>query len=162
MRGEGQPSLPRHSEDGSEIRWRGICGTSKDRHEQSECDLEKGHEQSWSPDFWRSHRRTNRKAWLKRYSQRRACWKKIGWMPTVVRTSDWNLVMAIKLQWSKEERVSAKEWAQIDNLLRICSAARSSSHWEAVVWPACRWDTATATAWRSEAGGPVGQAGEGI
>ena len=51
MRGMGQPSPPRHSEDGSKIRWRGICGTSKDWHKQSECDLETGHEQSWSPDF---------------------------------------------------------------------------------------------------------------
>ena len=45
--------------------------------------------------------------------------EKMGWMPTVVRTSDWNLVMAIEPQRSKEERAAAKEWAQIDDLIRI-------------------------------------------
>ena len=58
--------------------------------------------------------------------------EKMGWMPTVVRASDWNLVMAIELQRSKEERAAAKEWAQIDDLIRICGAARSPSDWEAV------------------------------
>ena len=37
--------------------------------------------------------------------------EKMAWMPTVVRASDWNLVVAIELQRSKEERAAAKEWA---------------------------------------------------
>ena len=48
-------------------------------------------------------------------------------MPAVVRLSDWNLVTAIEMQRSKEERAAAKEWAQIDDLVRLCEAARSFS-----------------------------------
>ena len=43
--------------------------------------------------------------------------EKMGWMPTVVRPSDWSLVVAIKLQRSKEDRAAAKEWAQMDDLI---------------------------------------------
>ena len=50
--------------------------------------------------------------------------EKMGWMPTVIRPSDWHLVMAIELQRSKEDRAAVKEWAQIDDLIRICEAAR--------------------------------------
>ena len=53
--------------------------------------------------------------------------EKMGWMPTVVRPSDWHLVTAIELQRSKEDRAAAKEWAQIDDLIRVCEAARSPS-----------------------------------
>ena len=51
--------------------------------------------------------------------------EKMGWMPTVVRASEWNMVVTIELQRSKEERAAAKEWAQIDDLTRLCDAARS-------------------------------------
>ena len=37
--------------------------------------------------------------------------EKMGWVPTVVQASNWNLVMAIELQWSKEERAAANVWA---------------------------------------------------
>ena len=40
--------------------------------------------------------------------------EKMGWMPAIVRPSDWHLVTAIELQRSKEDRAAAKEWAQID------------------------------------------------
>ena len=84
--------------------------------------------------------------------------EKMGWMPAVVRTSDWNLVMAVRLQRSKEERAAAKEWAQIDDLIRICGAAKSPSDWEVVVL-ACL--SVGHCLRRSEAGGPVGQGGGG-
>ena len=58
--------------------------------------------------------------------------EKMGWMPTMVRPSDRSPVVAIELQRSKEDRAAAKEWAQIDDLIRICDAARSSSDREAV------------------------------
>ena len=85
--------------------------------------------------------------------------EKMGWMPRVVRPSDWHLVTAIELQKSKEDRAAAKEWAQIDDLIRVCEAARSPSDWEAVAL-ACL--SVGHCLRRSEAGGPVGQGGKGI
>ena len=67
--------------------------------------------------------------------------------------------MAIELQRSKEDRAAAKEWAQIDDLIKICDVAGSSSDWEAVAL-ACL--SAGHCLRRLEAGGPVGQGGEGI
>ena len=83
----------------------------------------------------------------------------MGSIPAVVRPSDWNLVTAIELQRSKEDRAAAKEWAQIDDLITLCEAARSSSHWEAVAL-ACL--SVGHCLQRSETGGPMGQGGEGI
>ena len=80
--------------------------------------------------------------------------EKMGWMPTTVRASDWNLVMAIELHRSKEERAAAKEWAQIDDLIRICEAAKSPTDWEAVAL-ACL--SVPRCLRRSEAGGPLRQ-----
>ena len=85
--------------------------------------------------------------------------EKMGWMPTVVRALDWNLVVAIELQRSKEERAAAKEWAQIDDLTRLCEAAKSLADWEAVAL-ACL--SVGHCLRRSEAGGPVGQGGTGV
>ena len=84
--------------------------------------------------------------------------EKMGWMPVTVRTSDWNLFLVIEDQRSKEERAPAKEWAQIDDLIRICGAARSPSDWEAVAL-ACL--SVGHCLRRSEAGGPGGQGGGG-
>ena len=52
--------------------------------------------------------------------------EKMGWIHAVVRPSDYNLVTAIEMQRSKEERAATKEWAPIDDLIRLCDAARSS------------------------------------
>ena len=79
--------------------------------------------------------------------------EKMGWMPAIVRPSDWHLVTAIELLRSKEDKAAAKEWAQIDDLIRICDAARSPSDWEAVAL-ACL--SVGHCLQRSEAGGPVG------
>ena len=58
--------------------------------------------------------------------------EKMGWMPTMVRSSDQNLIVAIELRRLKEDRTAAEEWAQIDHLIKICEAAKNSMDWEAV------------------------------
>ena len=85
--------------------------------------------------------------------------EKMGWMPAIVRPSDWHLVTALELQRSKEDRAAAKEWAQIDDLIKICGAAHSPSELE-VVALACL--SVGHCLRRSEAGGPVGQGRAGI
>ena len=85
--------------------------------------------------------------------------EKIGCMPAVVRTSVWNLVMAIELQRSREKRAAAKEWAQIDDRITICGAARRPSDREAVALASLSVGHCLR---RSQAGRPVRQSGEGM
>ena len=134
------------------------CGKSKEWRGRNACGRATGREQSWNPacaiaqadQFESSAKAVPSAAHLV---------EKMGWMPTIVRPSDWNLVVAIELQRLKEDRAAAKEWAQIDNLIKLCEAARSSSNGEAVAL-ACL--SVGHCVRRSEAGGLVGQAGEGI
>ena len=53
--------------------------------------------------------------------------EKMGWLPPVVRKADWSLVQAVEVHRSQEERASKKEWAHVDDLVRLCARARSFS-----------------------------------
>ena len=41
--------------------------------------------------------------------------------------ADWYLVQAVEVHCSKEERAANKEWAQINDIIRLCGAVRSFS-----------------------------------
>ena len=58
--------------------------------------------------------------------------EKMDWLAPVVRKSDWYLVMSIEQLRCKEQRAEAKEWAQLEDLCRLCAAASSFAEWEAV------------------------------
>ena len=58
--------------------------------------------------------------------------EKMAWLAPVVRKSDWYLVMSIDQRRCKEQRAEAKEWAQLEDLCRLCAAASSFAEWEAV------------------------------
>ena len=51
--------------------------------------------------------------------------EKMEWLAPVVRKSDWYLVMSIEQRRCKEQRAEAKEWAQLEDLCRLCAAASS-------------------------------------
>ena len=59
---------------------------------------------------------------------------------------------------SKEEGATTKEWAQIDDLIKLCEVARSFLEWEAIAL-ACL--SVGHCVRRSEAWGLVGQGGGG-
>ena len=85
--------------------------------------------------------------------------EKMEWLAPVVRKSDWYLVMSIEQRRCKEQRAEAKEWAQPEDLCRLCAAASSFAEWEAVAL-AC---VSVGHCLRgSEAGGGVGQEDEGV
>ena len=85
--------------------------------------------------------------------------EKMVWLAPVVRKSDWYLVMSIEQRRCKEQRAEAKEWAQLEDLCRLCAAASSFAEWEAVAL-AC---VSVGHCLRgSEAGGGVGQEDEGV
>ena len=85
--------------------------------------------------------------------------EKMEWLAPVVRKSDWYLVMSIEQRRCKEQRAEAKEWAQLEDLCRLCAAASSFAEWEAVAL-AC---VSVGHCLRgSEAGGGVGQEDEGV
>ena len=85
--------------------------------------------------------------------------EKMGWIKTVVRVADWYLVEALESRRTKEERSAAKEWAQVGDLVSLCTSARSFADWEAVAL-ACI--SVAHCVRRSEAGGPVGQSDDGV
>ena len=85
--------------------------------------------------------------------------EKMARLAPVVRKSDWYLVMSIDQRRCKEQRAEAKEWAQLEDLCRLCAAASSFAEWEAVAL-AC---ISVGHCLRgSEAGGGVGQEDEGL
>ena len=85
--------------------------------------------------------------------------EKMAWLAPVVRKSDWYLVMSIDQRRCKEQRAEAKEWAQLEDLCRLCAAASSFAEWEAVAL-AC---ISVGHCLRgSEAGGGLGQEDEGL
>ena len=85
--------------------------------------------------------------------------EKMEWLAPVVRKCDWYLVMSIEQRRCKEQRAEAKEWAQLEDLCRLCAAASSFAEWEAVAL-AC---VSVGHCLRgSEAGGGVGQEDEGV
>ena len=85
--------------------------------------------------------------------------EKMAWLAPVVRKSDWYLVMSIDQRRCKEQRAEAKEWAQLEDLCRLCAAASSFAEWEAVAL-AC---ISVGHCLRgSEAGVGVGQEDEGL
>ena len=85
--------------------------------------------------------------------------EKMGWIKPVVRVADWYLVEALESRRTKEERSAAKEWAQVADLVSLCAPARSFADWEAVAL-ACI--SVAHCMRRSEAGGTVGQSGDGV
>ena len=85
--------------------------------------------------------------------------EKMEWLAPVVRKSNWYLVMSIEQRRCKEQRAEAKEWAQLEDLCRLCAAASSFAEWEAVAL-AC---VSVGHCLRgSEAGGGLGQEDEGV
>ena len=85
--------------------------------------------------------------------------EKMAWLAPVVRKSDWYLVMSIDQRRCKEQQAEAKEWAQLEDLCRLCAAASRFAKWEAVAL-AC---ISVGHCLRgSEAGGGVGQEDEGL
>ena len=84
--------------------------------------------------------------------------EKLCWVAPVVRKADWAIVQAAESRRTKE-RAAAKEWAHIEDLVRLCEAAGEFAEWEAValacisVGHCLRW---------AEAGGAVGEGDEGV
>ena len=83
----------------------------------------------------------------------------MAWLAPAVRTSDWYLVMSIDQRRCKEQRAEAKEWAQLEDLCRLCAAPSNFAEWEAVALACISLGHCLRG---SEAGGGLGQEDEGL
>ena len=142
MRGMGHFSPPLRSEDGNEIHWRGIYVTSSGWREWKGCGLETGHARSSSPDFWRSLKRTNPKAWRRRYRLLRDWRRRWAGCPQwyELRIGTWSSPSSSsgRRRSEQQQRNGHKSTTSpgCAKLLEVRQTGRQSR------WHACQWDTA--------------------